>query len=102
MVGFGFTNDFRQAKRIGSDIKRYLQVSERATSAAVKAETNALKKSLRADVEKAGLGRRLANTWRSETYPGSGKVSMNASGFLWSKAPKIIEGYDKGGVIKIH
>lgn len=100
MVGFGFTNDFRQAKRIGSDIKRYLQVSERASVLAVKGETDRLKNRLRDDVKKAGLGRRVANTWRAKTYPERGRASMDAAGFLWSKAPKIIESFDKGAVIR--
>lgn len=100
MSSFGILADLSQAKKIGSDIKKYLQVSERASLNAVKGETEHLKKSLRDDVQKAGLGRRVANTWRAKTYPEGGKTSMDAAGFLWSKAPKIIEAYDKGVVIR--
>jgi hypothetical protein len=37
----------------------------------------------------AGLGQRLANTWRSRTYP-EGQQSVAAAGFVWSKAPNLI------------
>jgi hypothetical protein len=37
----------------------------------------------------AGFGQRLANTWRSRTYP-EGEQSLGAAGLVWSKAPNLI------------
>lgn len=100
MSSLKFLADVKSAKRIGSDIKNYITVTERATQSAVKKETASLKDALRGDVRSAGLGNRLANTWRSKAYPEGGKVSANAVGWVWSKAPDIIEAYDRGVTIK--
>ncbi|OEJ63865.1 hypothetical protein BEN30_17070 [Magnetovibrio blakemorei] len=43
----------------------------------VREATNGLKLDLRQQIQGAGLGRRLANTWRSEVYP-KGKKSIRA------------------------
>lgn len=51
--------------------------------------TGWLKDALREQVMDAGLGSRLAFTWRSEVYP-KGRKSLDPAGFVWSKAPKII------------
>ena len=45
----------------------------------------------------AGLGPRLARTWRDRTYPNKGH---NAAAMVWSKAPQIIRTFDEGAVIK--
>lgn len=95
-----FIADIKQASRIGKDIKKYLQVSEKATKIAVSAETNSLKGSLRQDVKRAGLGERLSKTWQSKVYPEGSKISMDASGFIYSKAAHIIGAYDRGVVIR--
>ncbi len=70
-------------------------------TAAMVEGTDLLKKDLRADVEAAGLGRRLALTWRSRVYPeGSGRNSLDPAGWVWTKAPKLIEVYEEGTVIR--
>ncbi len=53
---------------------------------------------LREQVTGAGLGTRLANTWRGEVYPGSRK-SINPSGYIWSNAPDIVDAFDRGAQI---
>jgi len=54
----------------------------------------------RQQVVSAGLGQRLANTWRGQTYPHrSGVYSMEPAGLLFNKAPDIIHGYAHGGTI---
>ena len=45
----------------------------------------------------AGLGARLARTWRGRVYKNKG---YDAASFVWSKAPQIIRAFDKGAVIK--
>ncbi|WP_156361868.1 DUF6441 family protein [Sphingomonas sp. Leaf343] len=53
---------------------------------------------LREQITGAGLGTRLANTWRGEVYPGSRK-SINPSGYIWSNAPDIVDAFDRGAQI---
>lgn len=62
-------------------------------------ETRDLTLDYRQQVRDAGLGNRLANTWRSETYPNSGK-SLNPAGYVWSAAPTIIDAYVRGAFIR--
>lgn len=54
---------------------------------------------LRRQVTEAGIGQRLANTWRAELYP-KGRKSIKAAGFVFTKAPTIIRAFDQGAVIK--
>ena len=56
-----------------------------------------LKTELRRQVTGAGLGQRLANTWRSRTFPNRGH---DAAALVWSKAPHLIRLYDKGAIIR--
>lgn len=70
----------------------------RAITGAMRETTGLLKQSLRDDVNRAGLGSRLANTWRGETYPQK-SASVSPKGYIWSKAPEIISFYDSGNVI---
>lgn len=100
MAGFGIVADVTKARNIGRDIKRYLDVSGRATKIAVSAETGALKNDLRDDVRRVGLGDRLSKTWQSKVYPEGGKSSMDAAGLVYSKAAHIINAYDSGVVIR--
>ena len=58
-----------------------------------------LKSELRAQVTAAGLGVRLANTWRSRVYP-QGRPSISAAGMVWSNAPTIVRAFDEGPVIR--
>ena len=76
-----------------------LRNAERAVTAGVRAATDGLKTELRRQITGAGLGTRLANTWRGEVYP-KGAQSIGAAGFVWSKAPKLVRMYDEGAVIR--
>jgi|SRR5581483_2159167 len=88
---------------IQGDLKRMmaeeLAAAETAVTEGVAEITGQLKTTLRRQVTSAGLGSRLASTWRSEVYPKRQK-SIAAAGFIWSKAPKIIGAYDRGVVIR--
>ncbi len=58
--------------------------------------TSALEQSLRQQVTAAGLGGRLAGTWRSRVYP---PTETGAAGEVWTVAPLIIQGFDEGATI---
>jgi len=62
-------------------------------------EATGLKDDYRKQVREAGMGNRLANTWRSETYPKGGR-SLNPAGYVWSNAPAIIDAFAKGAYIR--
>ena len=70
---------------------------ERGVAAGVKEAGVGLKGDLRKQVVAAGLGPRLARTWRSRAYPNKGH---NAATLVWSKAPQIIRTFDEGAVIR--
>ena len=79
-------------------MKKEIAAAETAVTAGVQEVTNGVKTDLRAQVMSAGLGQRLANAWRSNLYP-KGK-SINAAGYLFSKAPDIIYAFNYGATIK--
>lgn len=58
-----------------------------------------LKRDLREDVVAAGLGERLARTLRGKTFPEVGE-SAEAAAYVWSRAPKIVDAFDRGVVIR--
>jgi hypothetical protein len=81
------------------EMAREIRAAERAVTSAVSAAAGGLKTELRAQITGAGLDQRLANTWRSETYP-KGGTSISAAGFVWSKAPGLIRIYEEGATIR--
>lgn len=87
------TGDFRKALS-GSEA----QIAK-AVTAGMREATEGLKSDLRSDVSAAGLGPRLAKTWRGKTYPDGGE-SVEAAAFVWTKAPKIIDAFNRGVTIK--
>lgn len=76
-----------------------LKAAEAAVTAGVKEATDGLKRDLRAQITGAGLGQRLANSWRGEVYP-KGQRSIRAAGLVYSKAPKIVRVFADGAVIR--
>lgn len=72
---------------------------ERAVSAAIRKAGAGLKDAWRAQITGAGLGRRLANTIRSEQFPKT-RPSLSAAAVVWSKAPVIISAHDTGPLIR--
>lgn len=99
----GYEVFVRLSAAIEGDLKRFLadelKAGEDAVTAGVREATNGLKLDLRQQITGAGLGRRLANTWRSEVYP-KGKKSIRAAGLVFSKAPNIVRAYADGAVIR--
>ena len=76
-----------------------INVGEKAVSAAMREAGSGLKNAWRGQIAQAGLGFRLANSIRSQTYPKSGE-SLKAAALVWSKAPVIIGAHDTGPLIR--
>jgi hypothetical protein len=76
-----------------------IAAGERAVSAAMRQAGTGLKGAWRGQIVAAGLGPRLANSIRSQTFPKVG-VSLNAAALVWSKAPVIIGAHDAGPLIR--
>lgn len=66
---------------------------------AMRGATGTLKGSAREQIIAAGLGQRLANTWRDDVYPNEGS-SLNPAGWVYSKAPDIISAFASGNSIR--
>jgi hypothetical protein len=56
-----------------------------------------LKTEFRRQVTSAGLGQRLANSWRDQHYPNQ---KLDAASLVYTKAPQIIRAFDEGTVIR--
>jgi len=85
--------------RLRDLMARQRRVAEVGITNGVKQVTDDLKHELRGQVTDAGMGRRLANSWRARTYPRRGQ-SMNAAGWLWSNAPEIVRAHSQGVTIR--
>jgi hypothetical protein len=80
-------------------MKAEVVAGERAVTAAMSQAGAGLKSAWRGQITGAGLGRRLANTIRSRTYPGN-EPSLNAAALVWSNAPVIVGAHDAGPLIR--
>ncbi|WP_281826183.1 DUF6441 family protein [Jannaschia rubra] len=76
-----------------------VRAGEKAVTAAMREAGTGLKTAWRGQITGAGLGRRLANSIRSQTYPKAGE-SLNAAALVWSKAPVIVGAHDTGPLIR--
>lgn len=93
----------RLAAAISGDLRKVLadevKAAEDAVTAGMRQAADGLKADLRRQVTEAGMGQRLANTWRAELYP-KGQKSIKAAGFVFTRAPTIIRAFDQGAVIR--
>lgn len=73
---------------------------EAAATAAVRVAGQATQAELRAQVTGTlgGNARGVANAWRIREFPG--QPSLGAAALVWTKAPNIIEAFDKGVTIR--
>ena len=76
-----------------------IAAGEKAVTGAMREAGVGLKTAWRGQTTGAGLGRRLANSIRSATYPKAGD-SLNATALVWSKAPVIIGAHNAGPLIR--
>jgi hypothetical protein len=70
-----------------------------ANTEAMRRSARAFEKRMEAATEAAGLGKRMARTWQSETYP-KDNYSLGPAGFVWSKAPEPMRAFTSGVTIR--
>ncbi len=89
----GFATDLeKQLKGTERQIAEYITKAMQDTAVTMKQEA-------RGQLLDAGLSQRLANTWRSNTYP-TRRNSLNPATYLWSNAPEIINSMSEAATIK--
>ena len=85
------------ARSLQADMQAELRDIERAVSTGTREAGGGLKTELRGQVAGAGLGQRLANSWRDKHYPNQ---HLDAASLVYAKAPQIIRAFDEGAVIR--
>lgn len=66
--------------------------------AALKGDLKAFLKEQTKEAERAGLGARMARTWRMNVYPSG--PSIGAAGWVYSRAPLIVSAHAEGATIR--
>jgi Family of unknown function (DUF6441) len=84
-------------RSLQADMRAELRDIERAASNGTRDAGRGLKTELRRQVSSAGLGQRLANSWRDKHYPNQ---KLDAASLVYTKAPRIIRAFDEGAVIR--
>jgi hypothetical protein len=84
-------------RSLQSDMRAELRDLERAVTTGTRDAGRGLKSELRRQVGSAGLGQRLANSWRDRHYPNQ---RLDAASLVYTKAPQIIRAFDGGAVIR--
>jgi len=85
------------ARSLQADMQAELRDIERAAASGTREAGRGLKTELRRQVTSAGLGQRLANSWRDSHYPNQ---RLDAASLVYTKAPQIIRAFDEGAVVK--
>jgi len=80
-------------------MQKQSEAAETAVTNGVREITEHVKQDLRQEVTAAGLGQKLAMAWRSQLYPKGGK-SVETAGWVWTKAPKLIDAFNRGTMIR--
>ena len=85
------------ARSLQADMQAELRDLERAVSDGTREAGRGLRTELRRKVASAGLGQRLANSWRDRHYPNQ---TLDAASLVYTKAPQIIRAFDARRVIR--
>jgi hypothetical protein len=85
------------ARDLQADMQAELREIERAVVAGTRDAGRSLRTELRRQVTSAGLGQRLANSWRDKHYPNQ---KLDAASLVYTKAPQIIRAFDAGALIR--
>jgi Family of unknown function (DUF6441) len=85
------------ARSLQADMQAELRDIERAAAAGTREAGRGLKTELRRQVASAGLGQRLANSWRDRHYPNR---KLDAASLVYTRAPQIIRAFDEGVLIR--
>ena len=91
--------DVKIAPDIVARMRAEVAAGQKAVSTTMAQAGASLKSAWRVQITGAGLGQRLANTIRSQTYP-KGRNSLDAAALVWSNAPVIIGAHDAGPLIR--
>jgi hypothetical protein len=84
-------------RSLQADMQAELRNIERAVATGTREAGRGRKTELRRQVASAGLGQRLANSWRDQHYPNQ---KLDAASLVYTKAPQIIRAFDEGAVIR--
>jgi len=84
-------------RSVEADMQAELRHVERAVASGTREAGRGLKAELRRQVASAGLGQRLANSWRDRHYANQ---KLDAASLVYTKAPQIIRAFDEGAVIR--
>jgi hypothetical protein len=84
-------------RSVQADMQAELRDLERAVAMGTRDAGRGLKTELRRQVASAGLGQRLANSWRDRHYPNQ---KLDAASLVYTKAPQIIRAFDEGALIR--
>lgn len=85
---------------IYKDIQNYNLRTARAMTMGTREAGRGLKMALRQQVRLGGLGPKVEKTWQDMEYPKGGEYSLSPAHIVFSKAPKLIEAYDRGVTIR--
>lgn len=90
--------------QISGDLDGILDEQIEAVSAALRRginrTTDATKRDLKTQTERAGLGQGFARSWRSATYPDASKRrTWRPAGLVFSKASVLADAFDRGPTI---
>jgi hypothetical protein len=85
------------ARSLQADMQAELREIELAVATGTRDAGHHLRTELRRQVTSAGLGQRLANSWRDKHYPNQ---KLDAASLVYTKAPQIIRAFDEGAVIR--
>jgi hypothetical protein len=80
---------------LGAILRRAYDDGEVAVTAAMTDVQTGLKDELREQIVEAGMGARLAKTWRGKRFPES-QPSINSAAYVWSRAPNIVDAFERG------
>jgi hypothetical protein len=84
-------------RSLQADMQAELRAIEGAVATGTRDAGRGLKTELRRQLTSAGLGQRLANSWRDKHYPNQ---MLDAATLVYTKAPQIMRAFDEGAVIR--
>jgi hypothetical protein len=84
-------------RSLPADMQAELRNIERAVATGTRDAGHGLRTELLRQVASAGLGQRLANSWRDKHYPNQ---KLDAVSPVYTRVPQIIRAFDEGAVIR--
>jgi len=85
---------------LADHLRAETEAGARATAGVMARVAEGAKKDLRDQTTGSGLGQRLAQAWRSASFPAGGQPSLSAAALIWSKAPTLHAAFAENTVIR--